>query len=292
MITISENELPGLYQSAGEASADSQKNHYRMLGGYLSILILASIVSTYFSSTTVGAIIAALCFLASLGLLIAQKLCQQDVLWYNSRAVAESIKTRAWRWMMCADPYVHSIHIHDAKKMFIDDLKDILQKNIRVASLLPASTINSQPISSKMEQVRSLSVSERLEIYNRERIEDQATWYSVKAKYNRSKSKMWFSISVVLHISAIILLLIKISSPKDVFPIEIIAAVASCAMSWLQAKKHSELSASYSLTSHEIVLIKGECASILDEDALSNHIMNCESAFSREHTQWIARKNN
>ena len=66
---------------------------------------------------------------------------------------------------------------------------------------------------------------------------------------------------------------------------------ASAVLSWLQAKKHRELSTSYSLAAHEIVLIKGEVVSIQTESNLSDFVMNSENAFSREHTQWAARKN-
>ena len=67
--------------------------------------------------------------------------------------------------------------------------------------------------------------------------------------------------------------------------------VASSILTWLQAKKHNELSSSYSLTAHEIILIKSEVNRIENEIDFSEYIMNCENAFSREHTQWFARKN-
>ena len=74
-------------------------------------------------------------------------------------------------------------------------------------------------------------------------------------------------------------------------PVEVIAVAASSVLTWLQTKKHNELSSSYSLTAHEIILIKSEINRIETEENLSEYIMNCENAFSREHTQWFARKN-
>ncbi len=74
-------------------------------------------------------------------------------------------------------------------------------------------------------------------------------------------------------------------------PIEVLAVAASSILTWLQAKKHNELSSSYSLTAHEIILIKSETSRIESEEDFSEYIINCENAFSREHTQWFARKN-
>jgi hypothetical protein len=84
--------------------------------------------------------------------------------------------------------------------------------------------------------------------------------------------------------------LYNIYDPTAKLPIEVIAVASSSVLTWLQAKKHNELSSSYSLTAHEIMLIKSEVNIIKTEDDLSEYVMNCENAFSREHTQWFARK--
>jgi hypothetical protein len=86
------------------------------------------------------------------------------------------------------------------------------------------------------------------------------------------------------------MLLYRIKDPITSLPIEVIAAAASSVLTWLQAKKHNELNSSYSLAAHEIVLIKGEAVSVKEVPHLSEFVMNSESAFSREHTQWVARK--
>jgi hypothetical protein len=69
-----------------------------------------------------------------------------------------------------------------------------------------------------------------------------------------------------------------------------LATSASAALTWLQAKKHNELSLSYVLAAQEIVLIKGEALSVNSEKKLSGFVLDAENAFSREHTQWVARK--
>jgi hypothetical protein len=67
-------------------------------------------------------------------------------------------------------------------------------------------------------------------------------------------------------------------------------ALAASTLSWIQAKRFSELSASYALAAHEISFIKEQAASIKKDDNLSQFVGDAENAFSREHTQWVARK--
>ncbi len=87
------------------------------------------------------------------------------------------------------------------------------------------------------------------------------------------------------------MLLYRIKEPVTAFPIVVIAVASSAVLTWVQAKKHNELNSSYSLAAHEIVLIKGESVSVQNESDLSEFVINSESAFSREHTQWTASKN-
>lgn len=51
-----------------------------------------------------------------------------------------------------------------------------------------------------------------------------------------------------------------------------------------------ELSASYALAAHEISLIREQSRQAMSDDQLSQFVGDAEDVFSREHTQWIARK--
>jgi len=47
---------------------------------------------------------------------------------------------------------------------------------------------------------------------------------------------------------------------------------------------------SYALASYEINLILNQINSVNTESEFSKYVDDSENAFSREHTQWIARK--
>lgn len=74
------------------------------------------------------------------------------------------------------------------------------------------------------------------------------------------------------------------------FPTNVLIAIAVCILTWMQAKRFTELSASYTLTAHEITLIRGQADELSNDDHLSTFVGDAENALSPEHTQWEARK--
>lgn len=292
-IKVTDSDLPGLYQSADRASIKEQNKHFYSIIGYLGLLILASLFAYLADGypKSIFKIISTILFLITLCIMIWQKVRKPDDIWYNGRAVAESVKTRSWRWMMRAAPYIDTENEETVRKHFVNDLKIILKQNESLIGNIGICASIEDPISDTMIQVRNLSIGDRFKLYKQERITNQALWYTEKANYNIKKRNVWFCITIGLHALAIILLLYNIKEPHLKLPIEVIAIGTSSALTWVQAKKHSELSSSYSLTAHEIVLIQSEVTTFSNESEFSDYIMNCENAFSREHTQWFARKN-
>lgn len=290
---VEDKDLPGLYQSANNSSILQQKNYFNGILFYLILLCVAALFAFYSDGENNSGykIVSAVLFLTTLSIVVWLRISRPDDTWYNGRAVAESVKTRSWRWMMRAEPYFDCENIDTARKHFINDLKIILKQNESLIKQLGNDASIEEPISEKMLEIRKLNLEERFNLYKVQRITNQALWYNKKSKSNKKWATIWFWATVVLHAIAIFLLLYNIKEPKLKLPIETIAVVASSILTWLQAKKHNELSSSYSLTSHEIILIKSEVNRIENEIDFSEYIMNCENAFSREHTQWFARKN-
>ena len=292
-LIVTDKDFPGLYQTANSVSVREQKKYFNYIAWYLILLIVTAFFTLYSDGVSypVFKIVAAVLFLLTMFIIIWLRVSRPDDIWYNGRAVAESVKTRSWRWMMKADPYKGSENNDLMRKHFVNDLKKILKQNERLIGKFGIHASVEDPITPKMIQVRGLNLTERFDLYLKQRIHNQAEWYNMKSIFNRKRAGYWFWTTVVLHISAILLLLINIDQPDLKLPIVEITVIASSVLTWLQAKKHNELSSSYFLTAHEIVLIKSESTNFENEDDFSEYIMNCENAFSREHTQWFARKN-
>jgi hypothetical protein len=290
-IEFTESDYPGLYQCADMASKESQKFYYGILISYLISLIIISIIPLFNLSLNSKNLLLALLFIISLALMIWLVVKKPEESWYNGRAVAESVKTRTWRWMMKADPYNNESE-DSSNRLFINDLKEILKQNEKLGELLGNESALSEPLSEKMRMIRGSGVKERLDYYIKNRIFDQSNWYMKQTILNKNKSKFWFIVLVSIHFLAIVFLLYQLMDSTKIFPIELLTVCAGVVISWVQTKRYRQLAAAYSLTVHEIALIKYESSNINREIELSEFVLNSENAFSREHTQWVARKNN
>ncbi len=142
-----------------------------------------------------------------------------------------------------------------------------------------------------MVEIRKLSLSQRMDYYVKNRIDNQRIWYSKKSKANKNALKFWVLATIVLYIiAAIALNAEQLGLPWAMLAFDPLIVIVTSALGWLQMKRHGELMASYNLTAHEIGIIKGNSESVNTEEELSDFINEAELAFSREHTQWVARR--
>jgi len=285
------SDYPGLYQTADKASVESQNNYMLGIGLYLSLLIAASVCSLFLGDSTSLAIIAALIFVATLFISILLLIKRYDKAWYNGRAVAESVKTITWRYMMHAEPYQNP-NDSEARVVFVNDLRQILEQNREFDQIFTGDTATTEAISKKMIEIRALELADRQKVYINDRIDDQRAWYYRKARFNKKKGFLWFVLMCVVQAGALILVLVRIAKPtwNIYLPIDLCIVCACVALTWTQTKRFQDLSTAYSLATHEISLIREACNAAPNEKELSNFINDAENAFSREHTQWQARR--
>lgn len=285
---MKECDFPALYRSADTKSIISQRHFFRAIKLHLLVLVFAAIISVVnYPHWSVA--------MCQLFLLLGALLCsiylfsmRPDRLWYDSRALAESIKTITWRYVCRAEPF--SKDDPEARSDFYDVLKKILQQNRETCQFLNGHL--SQPqITDTMNEIRIKSLEERRLIYADTRIKDQLAWYSNKAEFNRKKSNMFFIMLIVTNSIAVMFSVLHIVRVDlSWWPTDIFVTAAASLLSWMQAKRYSELTASYTLAAHEISIINEQALQPATEHEFSLFVSNAENAFSREHTQWIARK--
>lgn len=281
-------DYPALYQAASSLSETAQSAFYRAFLFHMGLLAIASAISVTNSTKPELAIFQALVLIGAFGCAIYLYLGRPDRQWYSSRAVAESIKTSTWRYVIRAEPFDDTDEIDSHN--FGLKLKAIVEQNKDVAGLL-TTHLDGLPISSEMNRLRQSSDEERLDYYKTHRIVDQQNWYAKKAGFNRRMVNRFFIALLVTIGIAIALSIAKVRYPATAYwPTDFFVTVAAGILSWIQAKRFQELSASYALTAHEISLIRQQAGAPMNSVELSKFVGDAENAFSREHTQWIARK--
>lgn len=282
------SEYPALYQSASDLSQRSQNAFFLAFLLHMGLLAIAAAISVANSSQAEVAIVQSMVLIGAFGCAIYLFFVRPERQWYAGRAVAESIKTSTWRYITRAEPFNNSDEAD--RHNFRLKLKAIVEQNRDVAGLL-VTHLDGVQISDEMENLRKTSEIQRLEYYRIHRIVDQQTWYAKKASANKKKVNRYF-LALLLTIGiSIFLSIAKVRYPTVLYwPTDFFVTVAAALLSWIQAKRFQELSVSYALAAHEISLIREQAATGMNADALSKFVGDAENAFSREHTQWTARK--
>lgn len=284
------SEYPALYQSASDLSRTSQNAFYRAFLGHMTLLAIASAISVINSPSQNIAILQSIVLIGALSCAIYLYFVRPDRHWYSGRAVAESIKTITWRYVSRAEPFGNTDEID--RHSFGLKLKAIVDQNKDIAGLL-TTHLEGVQISNEMERLRRAPTNERLDYYRTYRIVDQQSWYAKKSAVNRRMVDKFFIVLLSIIGIAIFFSISKVRFPTAPYwPTDFFVTVAAGLLSWIQAKRFQELSASYALAAHEISLIREQSGKAMNDDELSKFVGDAENAFSREHTQWIARKDN
>ena len=282
-------EFPALYRSANDGSNLAQRQFLSIIRWEYFLLFLVSVIAATRLLTGVSPLLITLILLALAGIFVYKVFKKKDQEWYQCRALAESVKTATWRFTMRAHPFGDADNIELPKSEFRNLLRDILKANKRIAeSLHHADTLQ---VTNSMMEVRRRPLAERISYYVKNRIDDQRNWYAIKSSQNRKALRLWIAMTVGVYMAAAVSLnadAIGLSAGTLAF--EPLIVLATSALGWIQMKRHGELIASYNLTVHEIGIIRIRSDALASEEDFSDFVNEAELAFSREHTQWVARR--
>jgi hypothetical protein len=291
---MTNDDYPSLYRYADTASLKAQNTYLFLHKVYLGSLALGSVTSAF---TTIGSqavntyLCTGLAVILIVGLLIlwAMRARQDDKIWFDGRAIAESVKTATWRFMMKAQPFDED---NSAETLFLANLKEIREARPHLAKHL-AAAMNGDglAITHFMKEGRSSSLEERRDFYASARIRDQKTWYAKKAKSNIDSGTNWFWAIAILQIVIVILAIIQAASGGlGINAISIVTTFAAAMAAWSQLKRHDELAQSYALAAQELEEIETIVGNQASEDAFMQLVEQAENSISREHTMWCARR--
>lgn len=287
---MNELEFPALHHAADEASNSAQSTLLFFYKINNLFLILASIFALLSDISKYIAILSPVFFILSLSGYIYIEVNKFQGKWYQARALAESVKTSSWRLIMSVEPFNSKIKVENLKK-FSDLLHELLKDNRGISKLLSSDWDNQEQVTQSMSDVINESLTNKKKLYLTKRIEDQRKWYSNKAKYNKIRSKRYLIVTCCAYITAIFLLFMRINEPTlNQLPIETLAVVVSSLIGWAQLRRFNDLASSYQLTAIELGIIKARFDGVKTFKALNEFVSDAESAFSREHTQWAARR--
>src|SRR5215211_1752430 len=250
------SDYPALYQAADDTSQGGQKTYKRLVGVDLSLVVVGAVLGTlaFLVPRAYAAAFAAAAAIVLLGSIVAKSIGQQrryDKEWFDGRAVAESVKSLTWRYMMRLEPF------HDdatCNQKFIEELKEIRDARSELQYRVNPSAGTNEQITPRMRQVRQLPLEERRNLYVEERLEDQAEWYAGKAKANRNLATRLFWAALAAQFIALALAVWRVVYPSaGLSLVGPLLALAAAFTAWTQLGRHDELSKSYTLANQELV---------------------------------------
>ncbi len=287
-----EPEYPALYQAADRASHGGQYLSVRLRSAQLLLLLLAALlgaVSLEVGGLRWGGLLAAIAF-AVAGLIEAMMLTvQPDKAWYQGRAVAESVKSLAWRYAVGGRPFSESSPTASSADAALAERIHQVLADFETIRILPLDGA-AHEITDWMGHLRTSSLADRKSAYQSDRIEDQRLWYAKKARYNESRSVSWSFALLIVQTLGVVGGVLYGTGKINFDMLGLMAAIAAGAVAWLQVKQHNTLSQSYAHAAHELSAIRTLIPTIHSESDWARFVDNAETAISREHTAWRAKR--
>lgn len=294
-MNFSENDYPALFLAADRASLSARQQYLNLTRGTLVLLVAAAGLAAFSSALDAVrpafAITSAILLAASILITTYLRTSNLEKLWYGGRAIAESVKSMTWRYMMGADPYFVDLPPIEADRRLVSGLGSIARERKQLAFGFGGEFIEQPQISQAMRSVRSAALEERKSIYIAERVCSQRRWYGSEARSNRIAERTYFILILVGQFLAFVAAIVLVGHPESKVKLTgLFVSIASALIAWLQLKQHRELAQSYAVTELDLGLVHEQAQYVSNDRELSDFVGDAENAISREHTLWVARR--
>lgn len=303
-------EFPALFVAASEASRRG-KAWTKGLAFMETMLVLAGLgiaavaasslvaLPTMDLANAVSAVIAG-AFLGSIFLKVLSRSAGYDDDWYVGRAVAEAVRSESWSYMMRVAPYATDA----ADEAFAQKIAELLARSREIRHGPVASGAIDSQISGAMIAVRALTLNERRQVYVRQRLRDQISWYNRRAANHRRWSSIWLIATVACQVVAAVLAfsaLHEVVMSREMNPpgqsgevflrvMSLLGATALAITAWTQLNRDEELAKAYGFSVQELALTVGQAERARTEDQLAAAVAAGEAVIRRENRAWLARR--
>ncbi|MEU7588005.1 DUF4231 domain-containing protein [Micromonospora sp. NPDC049230] len=288
---LNAEDFPPFQRAVSTESLRGQRMFASLIALRLSLLLLAALagVGTWkLDNFAVGPAIAVGAFAATSIVEVFLLTNRPDERWYVGRALSESIKSLTWRFATAADPFPRSRADSECVEEFTGRLLGLTRDMSGAGLAAPA--LAGQQITEGMRTVRATSLAERRTSYVNGRLETQRAWYAERSSSNRARATRWSVAMLVLELVGLALAMSRVAGFTDVDLLGVAAAAVAAGAAWTQTRQHSAVATAYALASQELAAMGSLASRITSEAQLSQFVNDTETAISREHTMWRARR--
>ncbi len=314
-LKLQDADMPPLFHDADQRAVRAQKFFFAWLQWELILLGLGVLVGAFngiaraigpFSLvvppfrlfglhiTTLSAfeIVEAALLTIALALRLLRVFRRPERLWYEARAVAESVKSISWRYAVGGEPFQEA-NTPAQLNAIVADRFDNIQADLSKYKP-PAAVRDQAQVTSTMSAIRAQSLDVRKQVYRDDRVRDQQSWYQRKSRFNRTRAIQTHTILIIVEVVAILAALLPIVLlALGLFPLSLQALAANIAgggAAWMQAKRYEDLNVSYKVTASELTKVDQDIDKQVDEESWARFVENVEGSMSREHQLWRATR--
>lgn len=288
MNNTSKIAYPKIHLRASRSSDFYQKSNYALILTNLIVLVLAAGVDSFKPESLNDYYPKTLLLILSLCLAILINRMSLGKKWHASRSLSETIKTLTWRFKMGAAPFDSSNSLRGA--LFLERLEQACLESNKLIGFNKFAIQNDDLEFSSLE-IFNPSLEENIATYITHRANNQLRWYTQKAQRNEHMSKAFFFLFIICNTGAMgCSAWQETVGDLQISLTGLLIAFSTAIIGWVEARKYNELSAAYLMTRNEISLLVLDMHNISTPSELASFVTEAESLFSREHTQWAAKR--
>ena len=317
--TIGNDDLPPLFRSNDQWALTRQSEAFRATMTQLALLLVATVFATladHFDSHVLTAVSALLYGLTVVtGVVVQRRRARAH--WQAHRDAAETVKSLAWQYMVHGGPF-HS-KVRDPDGLFNQQLEEHLRGLRRIGWKEPAPErapgTNPGPVPASsaytlwdpasrhepddprhpqitraMRAVREKPFAVRKDIYLRDRVLDQLSWYGGRAVQARRSAALWSALTALLTLLALVAAVSRSAGLVSGWDLSgLLAASAATGVAWLETRRHHPLSFAHALVREGLETQRAVLAQSVAEDRWPQAVTDTEHLMLPQHTDWLAR---
>jgi hypothetical protein len=284
---LSYDDHPASFQAADAASVLGQRSYLRAVLARLLLALLAAMAAAFTlrigsKQTDIFAIVTMMAFVAALAADVMILQDRPNRIWYQARALAESVKTLTWRYVAGGLPFPADTDSQETDSLFLQRLHE-LRRDLPDLPLVPSQ---GDEITEPMRVLRHSSLDDRKRAYLNDRITDQQLWYAAKGAFHKRRAALFGSLTVILEAGGVFGALLEAIGVLNFDLAGVAAAAVACIAAWSATRQHATNANAYTLATHELGLARENLRRARDETTWVTAVADAEAAISREHSTW------
>jgi hypothetical protein len=292
--TVSDRDLSPLFHVCDEKAVTHQGESFKVVRVQLLVLLLATATASL--AERVGSrwpsAVAAVLYALTMGIGFYASRRRARVQWQAHRAAAEVVKSLAWQFMVHGGPFPSRLVNPEA--MFAERLEERLSELRKVGWDDPREGVTELglgQITPMMRAVRAKPFAARRDIYLRDRVSEQLTWYGNKAGDAHRSSVRWAGMTTILTLLALVTAVLRALGAIDGRwdPTGLLSAAAAAGVAWQEVRRHRPLTYAHKLVEQDLDTLRVAMSTTVGEDGWADAVAEAERVASPQHTDWLVR---